>query len=197
MTKQQVNKVVNKFRNTTNFNLGDERATRWLANNLSKIKTTMKQDLFIEQGKRLVRKRMTPGNMVFFGYSPKTKDELMFWDEFPVTIILCPQKGGFLGLNLHYLPPAARADFLNKLLKYVSDPNWVNKNNTSVEFRITYALLKNSAKMKAFRPCIKRYYYNHIVSNVAYIQPQEWKMVPFFPLDKFRGASRTDVWALA
>ena len=197
MTKQQVTKVVNQFARTTNLNLGDERATRWLATNLSKIKTTMRQDNYIDNSKTLIRKQLTPGNMVFFGYMPKTKDELQFWDEFPVTIILHPQKGGFLGLNLHYLPPSARADFLNKLLKYVSDPNWVKHNNTSVEFRVTYGLLKNSARMKAFKPCIKRYYYNHIVTKVAYIDPMQWKMVPFFPLDKFKGASRADVWALA
>jgi hypothetical protein len=197
VTKQQVNRVIGQFRNTTNFNLGDERATNWLATNLTKIKTTMRQKNYIDNTRQIVRKQLTPGKMVFFGYNPKTKDELMFWDEFPVTIILHPQKNGFLGLNLHYLPPSSRASFLNKLLKYVSDPNWVKHNNTSVEFRVTYGLLKNTAKMSAYRPCIKRYYYSHIITKVAYIEPQEWKMVPFFPLDKFKGASRADVWALA
>lgn len=197
MTKKMVQQVVRQFGNTTNLNLGDERATKWLATNLTKIKTTMKQDNYIDKSKQLVRKQLTPGKMVFFGYSPKTKDELNFWDEFPVTIVIDPQKGGFLGLNLHYLPPSRRADFLNKLLKYVSDPNWIKHNNTSVEFRVSYGLLKNTGTLKDFRPCIKRYYYNHILTKVAFVEPREWKMVPFFPLDKFKGASRADIWALA
>ncbi len=197
MTKQQVTKVIHKFVRTTNLNLLDDRATHWLATNLSKIKTPMRQNLYINQSRTLVRKQMTPGSMIFFGYMPKTKDELMFWDEFPVTILLHPKRGGFLGLNLHYLPPYARANFLNKLLKYVSDPNWAKHNNTSVQFHVTYGLLKNDSKLKKFKPCIKRYYYNHIVTKVAYIAPTEWKTVPFFPLDKFSGASRKDVWALA
>jgi hypothetical protein len=196
MTKKQVAQVLGKMQGT-GLQLGDDRTTRWLATNLSKIKTTMQQKNFIDQGKTVVKKQLTPGKMVFYGYSPKTKDELMFWDEFPITIILHQQKDGFLGLNLHYLPPSTRADFLNKLLKYVSDPNWIAHNNTSVEFRVTYGLLKNTAKLKAFRPCIKRYYYKHIMTKVAFIAPQEWKTVPFFPLDKFKGASRADVWALA
>jgi len=196
MTKKQVTQVLGKMQGT-GLQLGDDRTTRWLATNLSKIKTTMQQKNFIDHGKTVVKKQLTPGKMVFYGYSPKTKDELMFWDEFPITIILHQQKDGFLGLNLHYLPPSSRADFLNKLLKYVSDPNWIAHNNTSVECRVTYGLLKNTAKLKAFRPCIKRYYYKHIMTKVAFIAPQEWKTVPFFPLDKFKGASRADVWALA
>jgi len=197
MTKQQVTKVIHKFARTTNLNLGDPRATHWLATNLSNIKTKMRQDHYINQGRTLVRKQMTPGNMIFFGYMPKTKDELMFWDEFPITIVLHPQRGGFLGLNLHYLPPSARATFLNKLLEHVSDPNWISHNNTSVAFRVTYGLLKNNPKLRKFKPCIKRYYYNHIVTKVAFIDPMQWKMVPFFPLDKFKGATRRDIWMLA
>ena len=196
MTKQQVVKVL-KGMQGTNLQLGDDRTTRWLATNLSKIKTTMNQRNFIDSGKTVIRKSLTPGKMVFYGYSPKTKDQLMFWDEFPITIILHPQKDGFLGLNLHYLPPSGRANFLNNLLKYVSDPNWIAHNNTSVEFRVTYGMLKGSAIMKAYRPCIKRYYYKHIVSKVAFISPHDWKTVPFFPLDRFKGASRSDIWALA
>jgi hypothetical protein len=197
MTKQQVTKVLNKLQGT-GLQLKSDKTTLWLATNLSKIKTSMNQSKFIDSNKTtLTSKRMTPGKMVFFGYSPKTKEVLNFWDEFPLIIILHPQKGGFLGLNLHYLPPPLRASFLNKLLKYVSDPNWTTHNNTSVEFRVTYGLLKNTSKLKAFKPCIKRYYYNHILSKVSDISPMEWKTVPFFPLDKFRGASREDVWALA
>lgn len=196
MTKQQVVKVL-KGMQGTNLQLGDDRTTHWLATNLSKIKTTMNQRNFIDSGKTVVRKSLTPGKMVFYGYNPKTKDQLMFWDEFPITIILHPQKDGFLGLNLHYLPPSGRANFLNNLLTYVSDPNWIAHNNTSVEFRVTYGMLKGSAIMKAYRPCIKRYYYKHIVSKVAFISPNDWKTVPFFPLDRFKGASRSDIWALA
>ena len=135
--------------------------------------------------------------MVFYGYIPKTKDVLQFWDEFPVVIILHEQPGGFLGLNLHYLPPSKRANFLNSLLTFVTDPKWALNNNTNVEFALSYGLLKTTSKLKDFKPCIKRYYYKHIITKVAYIEPVEWKTIPFFPLDKFKGASRADVWSLA
>lgn len=196
MTKRQAQSILGKFQGT-GLNLDDDRATKWLSTNLSKIKTGMKQSTFIDSSKTVVRKDIHPGRMFFFGYSPKTKEELHFWDEFPVVVVLHPQKGGFLGLNLHYLRPNRRADFLNKLLKYVDDPKYIAKNNQAASLRVTYGLLKYASGLKDFRPCIKRYYYSHVTTKVSFIPPDEWKTVPFFPLDRFKGASRADVWRLA
>lgn len=196
MTKRQAQSILGKFQGT-GLNLDDERATKWLSSNLSKIKTGMKQETFIDSSKTVVRKEISPGRMFFFGYSPKTKEQLHFWDEFPVVVVLHPQKGGFLGLNLHYLRPNRRADFLNKLLKYVDDPKYIANNNQAATMEVTYALLKYASGLKDFRPCIKRYYYSHVITKVSFIPPKEWKTVPFFPLDKFKGASRADVWRLA
>lgn len=196
MTKRQTQRVLGKFKGT-GLSLDDDRATNWLASNLSKIKTTMKQETFIDSSKTIVSRDMYPGRMFFFGYSPKTKDELHFWDEFPVVVVLHPKRGGFLGLNLHYLRPTRRADFLNKLLLYVDDPKYIAKNNEAAKMKVTYAILKYASGLKDFRPCIKRYYYSHVITKVSFIPPAEWKTVPFFPLDKFKGASRADVWRLA
>lgn len=196
MTQRKVQSTITGFKKT-GIDVKDDRATEWLARNLSKIKTNIKQEDFIEKGKTLVRKSLTPGKMIFYGYMPKTKDVLEFWDEFPVVVIIDPQPGGFLGLNLHYLPPTRRARFLNELLKYVNTPDWDKNTSKSAEFRVGYSLLKTTTKMKDFRPCIKRYYYKHIVTKVSFIEPINWKTVPFFPLDKFKGASRADIWSLA
>lgn len=197
MSKREVQRTLNKAKNT-GFSLDDDRATLWLAQNLSKIQTSMKQNEFVRDSKTLIKdKNLTPGVMVFFGYNPKTKDSLPFWDEFPVTIVIDPAPGGFLGLNLHYLPPPERSRFLNILLKKVSDQNWHVNPHSDAKFKINYAFLKATEKLSPFKRCIKRYYYSNILTKVALIEPMRWKSVPFFPLDKFRGASRTDIWKLA
>ena len=87
MTKQQVVKVL-KGMQGTNLQLGDDRTTRWLATNLSKIKTTMNQRNFIDSGKTVIRKSLTPGKMVFYGYSPKT--------NFQLPLSFTPKKMDFL-----------------------------------------------------------------------------------------------------
>jgi hypothetical protein len=193
MTKRQAQQILGKFQGT-GLNLGDERATRWLANNLSKIKTTMNQKSFIDSSRTVTQKNMLPGKMFFFGYSPKTKETLNFWDEFPITVVICPKRGGFLGLNLHYLPPAKRSVFLNKLIEKADDPKYIS--NPKARMLITYGLLKYASSLKDFKPCIKRYYYKNVMTKVVLIEPVEWKTVPFFPLDRFKGASRNDVWRL-
>ena len=197
MSKKEAAKVLTQF-GRSGIRLSDDKATRWLATNLSKIKTGMKQSSFIDSSRTITRRnQLIPGRMVFYAYDPKTKDDLDFWDDFPVVIILHPKPRGFLGLNLHYLPPQVRATFLNALLKYVDDPNWSAYNNYSALIEVTYPLLKFTKKLSKYRPCIKRYLYKHIVSDIAFIQSAEWKTVPFFPLDSFQGASREEVWRLA
>ena len=56
------------------------------------------------------------GNMYMFFYDPKHKDTLPYYDGFPLVIPIGPAEKGFLGLNLHYLPPALRAKLLDGLM---------------------------------------------------------------------------------
>ena len=58
-----------------------------------------------------------PGNLYMFFYDPKTKEDLPYWDKFPMVLVLENYSDGFLGLNLHYLPPKFRVAFLTKLMK--------------------------------------------------------------------------------
>lgn len=197
MSKKEAQKVLTDFVRT-GIRLDDDRATRWLSQNLSKIKSRMKPAAFINSSRLAIRQQLTPGRMMFYAYDPKTKDSLPFWDDFPIVIILHPKPNGFLGLNLHYLPPKVRATFLNNLIRYVDDPNWAVYNNYKALIRVTYPILKQTRKLKpSMRKCIKHYLYDHIVSNVAFIPSAEWKTVPFFPLENFQGATKEDVWRLA
>ena len=39
-----------------------------------------------------------------FVYDPKTKAKLPFYDTFPLVLPIDTFRGGFIGLNFHYLP---------------------------------------------------------------------------------------------
>ena len=65
----------------------------------------------IRKGKATLRPKY--GVMNLFGYDPKHKDKLPYYDTFPLILPLEPAKGGFMGLNFHYLPPLARVAFLS------------------------------------------------------------------------------------
>ena len=59
--------------------------------------------------------RILPGNMYMFFYDAKLKDTLPFWDQFPLVLPFRKVDGGFIGLNLHYLPYTTRFKLLGAL----------------------------------------------------------------------------------
>jgi hypothetical protein len=130
------------------------------------------------------------GGMYFFYYDPKTKSDLPYYDRFPLVIPLQRNPNGFLGLNLHYLPIHYRLVFLDKLL----DLAVTNKNDEIFKLRVTYDILEASKRFKEFRPCIKQYITGNIQSKIIAVQPNEWDIAAFLPVQQFKKASSETVW---
>ena len=89
------------------------------------------------------------GNMYMYFYDPKLKNELPYYDRFPLSIIVDPAPGGFYGINLHYLNYNVRAQFLDELMGL--GPS--NPRENSRLRKIRYNLLKSTRKFKEFKPC--------------------------------------------
>lgn len=131
-----------------------------------------------------------PGNMYMFGYDPKHKATLPYYDKFPLIFPLGPAKGGFLGMNLHYLPPVLRAKLMDALYDTISN----DKLDNSTRLKISYSKLQSASKFKAFKPTIKHYLYKHVKSNLIYIAPTEWDIALFLPTARFIGAGKNEVY---
>lgn len=141
-----------------------------------------------------VKSIVYPGSMYMYVYDAKWKDHpeiLPYWDVFPLTIVLKKLNNGFIGLNLHYLPPKQRGLFLGQLYDLRSN----SRLDEQTKLRVTYQILKNATEYKLFKPCIKRYLYNHVKTNYARIQSQDWLTAVFLPTNKFVGAPNTKVWS--
>ena len=54
---------------------------------------------------------------------------------------------------------------------------------------------KKISKIKHVAPCVKRYRYDHIVRKVIPIEEQEQELAVFLPLERFKKASKSRVWA--
>jgi hypothetical protein len=130
------------------------------------------------------------GKLYCFYYDPKTKDDLPYYDRFPLVLVLERYPDGFLGLNLHYLPIKYRVAFLDKLMNYAT---W-NDDENPMKIRITYDILNASRRYREFKPCIKKYLYNHCKSRILTIEPQEWDVAIFLPMQLFKGAKPQKVW---
>lgn len=131
-----------------------------------------------------------PGKMICYFYDAKHKDTLPYWDKFPVIFPIEKYKDGFLGLNMHYLPPVFRARLMDRLYDLLNN----QKYNETSKLHISYEILQAASKFKYFKPCIKRYLYSHIKSHMVEIDIKEWEMVAFLPLARFQKANQRKVW---
>ena len=131
------------------------------------------------------------GSMYMYFYDPKTKETLPYYDRFPLIIMVEQAKGGFYGLNLHYLRPDIRAEFLDKLMalapKKATDKTRITK--------MKYDLLKGVQKYKEFKPCFKHYLTGHIKSKMARVPMTDWEIAIFLPTEQFTKANKSKVWA--
>lgn len=129
------------------------------------------------------------GGMFHYIYDAKHKNTLPYWDKFPLVIPVEAYRDGFLGLNLHYLPPIMRARLLDTLMDLREDSP-----TNGAYMRVSYQILKDVVKYKLFAPCIKRYLSGHIRSNLVVVDSDGWEEVAFLPTQQFTGATHQEVW---
>lgn len=129
------------------------------------------------------------GGLFFYVYDAKWKDELPYWDQFPLVIPITTYPDGFLGLNLHYLPPIGRAKLLDILAKYKR-----RAATPRAYMKVSYELLKGVVDSKLFQPCIHRYLTTHIRSNLVKVSDEYWDRAALLPVQKFTGATDRQVW---
>lgn len=137
-----------------------------------------------------LRSRPAVGKMYMYFYDPKHKETLPYYDRFPLIIMVGPAPKGFMGLNLHYLPLDVRAKFLDALLGTINNERY----DESTRFRLSYDMLKRASRLRAFRPCLKRYLSSHVRSRLALVPAPEWEIATFLPTADFEKASSSEVY---
>jgi hypothetical protein len=105
-------------------------------------------------------------------------------------LVLEKYPDGFLGLNLHYLPIKYRIAFLSKLMSLAV----LDDSDDIKRMRVSYDILNASRRFKEFKPCFKKYLTNHVQSKILAVQPNEWDIAAFLPIQQFRKAPAAKVW---
>lgn len=170
--------------------MGSKKSLEWLGQKIAELRGTSNIPAGMSREKFRQVDNFRLGRLYCFYYDPKGKEDLPYYDRFPMVLAIEKYNDGFLGLNLHYLPFNYRLAFLGKLLKFAvqGEPGEIER------LRVTYDILVASKRLKEFRPCIKRYLAGHIQSKILAIQPNEWDVAAMLPLQQFRGAKQQTVW---
>lgn len=130
------------------------------------------------------------GGMFFFMYDAKHKETLPYWDKFPLVIPIEMYNDGFLGLNLHYLPPKLRRELIDKLVGYKK-----RAGNPRAYMSLSYPMLKGITRTKLFEPCLHRYLGSHMRSQLVKVHEDAWINATMLPVQRFQGATARQVWS--
>ncbi len=166
-----------------------DKARTWFRKAVKELGTVNRTSLMKDP---ILDKRAKPliGDMVMYVYDPKLKQTLPYYDMFPLTIMVQAAPGGFHGLNLHYLSPVIRAEFLDELMglapKKLTDSTRL--------MRLRYSLLQRAKKFREFKPCFKHYLTDHVRSKIMRVPMTEWEIAVFLPVDNFKKVTRDTVW---
>jgi hypothetical protein len=122
------------------------------------------------------------GKMYLYFYDAKHKNILPYFDMYPLVFPIEFYGDGFLGLNLHYLPPLARASLLSSLKQLLNN----DKYDSTSKLNISYRLLKaQAAQFAGFENCVKRYLFSYMRSSFNEIDINDWDKTVLLPLQRW------------
>ena len=170
-------------------------AIKWFK---SIVKKTQKAIVPAAAGRKEIMKERTTGvvtgkpvigQLYLFQYDAKWKDILPYWDMWPLIFPFDYAANGFYGINLHYLPPNARAALMIRLIKAQGSGGNMNEN---FKLKLSYDII---TKFKPAIPCIKRYLFSQVQGKGLYgIGGEDWSYAAALPLQKFQKESAKYVW---
>ena len=147
----------------------------WYKKKIGDLSSRISASRLMRDGK--LRKTPRFNRLHFFRYDPKTKAKLPYYDLFPLVMPIDTAKGGFLGINFHYLPIPARMKLLEALDKR--------------DFKGDYSKLKN---LRYIKPTIKHYLRSQFVSGFLDLDEEDYAPAIFMPVAQWRKAGQSTVW---
>ena len=134
----------------------------------------------------------TIGGMYYYVYDAKFREKLKWFDLYPLIICIEYWEKGWIGLNLHYIPPQARQELLTALMKIGN-----NAESESRYMQISYNLLQQVSADKMWKQCVHKYIENgkendpidgrtvFIKSKIIEVNPFDWEKVIYLPQEQF------------
>ena len=122
--------------------------------------------------------RLFQGQMIFFKYDPVSQSFISrntYYDRFPLVLITDVYRGGFEGINLHFIHPDYRKFLFDTIMRDLP----VVK--ASVEWRnrvlVDYDRLKARRQFNFFRPCYRRYSWKGMMRRPVIVPFDLWEQM--------------------
>ena len=163
-----------------------ERSARWYQDQVRKLGNVLPEQML--KGTQMTNS-LDIGHMYMFRYDPKLKEQLNYYDTFPLVMPFNETEKGFIGINLHYLPYAARFALLGNLSKLGTIGEEDDK-----RARVSWSILNNFAGSKFVKPCVKQYLSRQVESRFLKVNYDDWVSAAMLPLERFEKDDKRSVW---
>ena len=195
LSRKNVFDALDELFEDTGLERGSREAMQWfnqLVREMFEQTELSPEETILRDKSRLIQKSgyKREGSMYLFNYLPKGRAKLKYYDTFPLVFILNFTDDGFLGLNLHYLPPSLRQRFF-MLMRTKARGSMENK---WTKMYINYQLLRKNRAFRFYRPCIRKYKTKYIGSRILHIFPKDWDLVIHLPIERFKKSVRQAIW---
>lgn len=120
--------------------------------------------------------RVIQGQLVFFKYKPQNetfKDRNTYYDKYPLVLITETRRGGFSGINVHYIDPIHRQFLFDVIMRGLPAIRASEKWRTRLI--VNYDRLKAQRKFKFFRPCYRAYTWKGMQRRPVVIPFELWE----------------------
>ncbi len=164
---------------------GVTKSVSWYRNAVNSIANKATANKLMSQNKLIGRP--SAGRLNLFFYDPKYKKTLPYYDTFPLVLPLEPIKGGFMGMNFHYLSPVMRFRLLQTMDKFKNR----NELTSATRFDVNY---NDVRRIPMVKPTIKKYLFQHLMSNFLRIDAQEAAIAVYLPVQQFKKRSASFVY---
>jgi len=106
---------------------------------------------------------------------------LPYFDRLPLSLIIDFTETGFVGINVHYLPPALRLAAFEVLLDLRTEKRF----RKSTKIKAQWAQLKAMSNSYLFKAAVKQYRWDRVRSQFLFIPAQDWELMMFLPSERF------------
>jgi hypothetical protein len=164
-----------------------QRSQAWYRTQVGKLQNLQRTvDSSISQARLITRPEI--GKLYLFHYDPKHKDTLPYYDTMPLVFPFERAQGGFLGLNLHYLPYVMRFKLMSALL------NIAEKSGASRKTAFSWQLLSNSSRFPGSKVAVKHYLTAQMQSSFLEIPDDQWLAASQMPIERFVNTNKETVF---
>jgi hypothetical protein len=139
----------------------------------------------------LNKSRPMIGGLYLYAYDAKYKEELEYWDAFPLIMPIEYYDNGWLGINFHYLHPMIRARLMDAIESVAAKTG----KNERAKLKVSYDMLKGVSKAKIMAPAIKRYLAGQTRSKLLEVAKSDWDLALSLPLARWQKASASKVYS--